>query len=69
VHRWIEAVGMDSSTYGTRSLRRTKGMQIWGKTGNLRTAQLPGHTKIEGTVRYLGIEVGDALTLSEQVEL
>ena len=61
---------MDSSFYGTHSMRRTKAAQIYRKTGNLRGVQLPlGHTKIESTVRYLGIEVDDALTLSEQVEL
>lgn len=61
---------MDSSAYGTHSLRRTKAAQIYRKTGNLRAVQLLlGHSKIESTVRYLGIEVDDALTLSEQVEL
>jgi integrase len=70
VRRWIEGAGMDSSGYGTHSLRRTKAAQIYRKTGNLRAVQLLlGHTKIESTVRYLGIKVGDALTLSEQVEL
>ena len=61
---------MDSSAYGTHSMRRTKAAQIHRKTGNLRAVQLLlGHAKIESTVRYLGIEVDDALTLSEQVEL
>ena len=61
---------MDSSAYGTHSMRRTKAAQIYRKTGNLRAVQLLlGHTKIESTVRYLGIKVDDALTLSEQVEL
>jgi site-specific recombinase XerC len=61
---------MDSGAYGTHSMRRTKAAQIYRKTGNLRAVQLLlGHTKIESTVRYLGIEVDDALTLSEQVEL
>ena len=61
---------MDSSAYGTHSMRHTKAAQIYRKTGNLRAVQLLlGHTKIESTVRYLGIEVDDALTLSEQVEL
>jgi integrase len=70
VHGWIEGAGMDSSAYGTHSMRRTKATQIYRKTGNLRAVQLLlGHTKIESTVRYLGIEVDDALTLSEQVEL
>jgi site-specific recombinase XerC len=61
---------MESTAYGTHSLRRTKAAQIYRKTGNLRAVQLLlGHTKIESTVRYLGIEVDDALSLSEQVEL
>ena len=61
---------MDSSAYGTHSMRRTKASQIYRKTGNLRAVQLLlGHAKIESTVRYLGIEVDDALTLSEQIEL
>ena len=61
---------MDSTAYSTHSLRRTKVAQIYRKTGNLRAVQLLlGHTKIESTVRYLGIEVDDSLTLSEQVEL
>lgn len=70
VHRWIERAGLDSSAYGTHSMRRTKAAQIYKKTGNLRAVQLLlGHTKLESTVRYLGIEVDDALSISEQVEL
>jgi integrase len=70
VHRWVERAGLDSSAYGTHSLRRTKAAQIYKKTGNLRAVQLLlGHTKLESTVRYLGIEVEDALSISEQVEL
>jgi site-specific recombinase XerD len=70
VHRWVERAGLDRSAYGTHSLRRTKAAQIYRKTGNLRAVQLLlGHTKLESTVRYLGIEVDDALTISEQVEL
>jgi len=70
VHGWIEGAGMDSTAYGTHSLRRTKAAQIYRKTGNLRAIQLLlGHTKIESTVRYLEIEVDDALSLSQQVEL
>ena len=64
--------GLDSSAYGTHthSMRRTKAAQIYKKTGNLRAVQLLlGHTKLESTVRYLGIEVDDALAVSEQVEL
>ena len=70
VHAWVESTGLDSSAYGTHSMRRTKAAQIYRKTGNLRAVQLLlGHTKLESTVRYLGIEVDDALTISEQVEL
>ena len=71
VHGWIKGAGMDSSAYGTHSMRRTKDdADLYRKTGNLRAVELLlGHTKIESTVRYLGIEVDDALKLSEQVEL
>jgi integrase len=70
VHRWVECAGLDTSAYGTHPMRRTKPAQIYKKTGNLRAVQLLlGHTKLESTVRYLGIEVDDALSISEQVEL
>jgi hypothetical protein len=58
VHRWAARAGLDSSAYGTHSLRRTKPAQIYKKTGSLRAVQLLlGHTKLESTVRYLGIEL------------
>jgi site-specific recombinase XerD len=70
VHRWVERAGLDSLAYGTHSMRRTQAAQIYKKTGNLTTVQLLlGHTKLESTVRYLGIKVDDALSISEQVEL
>jgi integrase len=70
VHKWVKAAGLDSTLYGTHSMRRTKATQIYRKTGNLRAIQLLlGHTKLESTVRYLGIEVDDALSISEQVEI
>jgi integrase len=70
VHAWVERPGLDRSAYGTHSMRRTKAAQVYKKTGNLRAVQLLlGHTKLESTVRYLGIEVDDALSISEQVEL
>ena len=70
VHAWVESAGLDSSGYGTHSMRRTKVAQIYRKTGNLRAVQLLlGHTKLESTVRYLGIEVDDALSIAEQVQL
>ena len=70
VDRWVECADLDRSAYGTHSMRRTKVAQIYKKTGNSRAVQLLlGHTKLESTVRYLGIEVDDALSISEQVEL
>ena len=70
VDRWVVSIGLDQRRYGTHSLRRTKVSQIYKKTGNLRAIQLLlGHTKLESTVRYLGIEVDDALAMSEQVDL
>ena len=70
VHRWVKSIGLDSASYGTHSMRRTKAAQIYRKTGNLRAVQLLlGHTKLDSTVRYLGIEVDDALSMAEQIEL
>ena len=69
VRSWIKLAGLDVAAFGTHSMRRTKASQIYRKTGNLRAVQLLlGHAKLESTVRYLGIEVDDALALSEQVE-
>jgi integrase len=63
-------IGLDPCLYGTHSLRRTKATLIYKKTGNLRAVQLLlGHTKIESTVRYLGIEVDDALAVAEQIDV
>jgi integrase len=63
-------IGLDPCFYGTHSLRRTKATLIYKKTGNLRAVQLLlGHTKIESTVRYLGIEVDDALIVAEQIDV
>jgi integrase len=70
VSEWIGSVGLDPRLFGTHSLRRTKATLIYRRTGNLRAVQLLlGHTKIESTVRYLGIEVDDALAISEQVDV
>ena len=64
------SIGLDPKRYGTHSMRRTKASLIYKRTGNIRAVQLLlGHTKLESTVRYLGIEVDDALAISEQVEL
>ena len=66
VHRWVESIGLESASYGTHSMRRTKAAQICRKTGNLRAVQLLlGHTKLD----YLGIEVDDVLNSAEQIEL
>jgi integrase len=63
-------IGLDPCLYGTHSLRRTKATLIYKKTGNLRALQLLlGHAKIESTVRYLGIEVDDALAVAEQIDV
>jgi integrase len=64
------SIGLDPHLFGTHSLRRTKATLIYRRTGNLRAVQLLlGHTKIESSVRYLGIEVDDALAIAEQVEV
>jgi len=69
VSGWVAAVGLDRHAYGTHSMRRTKASLIYRRTKNLRAVQiLLGHTKLESTVRYLGIEVEDALEMAEQTE-
>ena len=70
VHQWIAAIGLDSTVYGTHTMRRTKATLIYKRTKNLRAVQLLlGHSKLESTVPYLGIEVDDALEISEQTEI
>jgi integrase len=70
VSEWLTMIGLEVCLYGTHSLRRTKATLIYKKTGNLRAVQLLlGHTKIESTVRYLGIEVDDALAVAEQIDV
>lgn len=70
VQGWVASIGLNPATYGTHSLRRTKTALIYRKTGNLRAVQLLlGHTKLESTVRYLGVEVDDAIAISEGVDL
>ena len=69
-HGWIAKLGLDDSLYSTHSMRRTKPYLIYKKTKNLRVIQLLlGHRKLESTVRYLGIEVDDALEISESIEI
>lgn len=68
--QWIAGIGLDSTLFGTHSIRRTKATLIYRRTGNLRAVQLLlGHTKIESTVRYLGVEVDDALAIAEQIDV
>jgi len=70
VERWVKSIGLDPTAYGTHKMRRTKATLIYKRTKNLRAVQLLlGHTKLESTVRYLGIEVDDALKISEQTEV
>lgn len=70
VHRWVASIGLDDTAYGTHTMRRTKASLIYRRTKNLRAVQLLlGHTKLESTVRYLGIEVDDALEMAEQTEV
>jgi integrase len=67
---WIALIGLEPAQYGTHSIRRTKVSMLYRKTGNLRACQLLlGHTKLESTVRYLGVELDDALALSEALEI
>ncbi len=70
VDSWVDEIGLDPTAYGTHSLRRTKAALIYRRTKNLRAVQLLlGHSKIESTIRYLGIEVDDALEMAEQTEV
>ena len=67
---WVASIGLDPSKFGTHSLRRTKAVLIYRRTGNLRAVQLLlGHSKIESTVRYLGIEVDDAIEIAEKIDI
>jgi site-specific recombinase XerC len=70
VDEWVSAVGLNVSEYGTHSMRRTKASLIYKATGNLRAVQiLLGHSNIENTVRYLGVDIDDAITLAERTEI
>ena len=70
VKDWVIGIGLDPYAYGTHSMRRTKATLIYRRTKNLRAVQLLlGHTKLESTVRYLGIELDDALDIAEQTEV
>jgi integrase len=70
VQEWVASIGLDAAKFGTHSLRRTKAVLIYRRTGDLRAVQiLLGHSKIESTVRYLGIEVDDAIEISEKIDI
>jgi integrase len=70
VNSWVNQLGLDRASYGTHTLRRTKATLIYRRTKNLRAVQLLlGHSKLESTVRYLGIEVNDALEMAEQTDV
>jgi integrase len=70
VQEWVASIGLDPASFGTHSLRRTKAVLIYRQTGNLRAVQLLlGHSKIESTVRYLGIEVDDAIEIAEKIDI
>ncbi|MDA8984062.1 tyrosine-type recombinase/integrase [Planktomarina temperata] len=70
VRDWVTAIGLEPSGYGTHSMRRTKAAEIYRKTGNLRALQLLlGHTKVDSTVRYLGVELEDALSIAERIDV
>jgi site-specific recombinase XerC len=70
VRDWVSSIGLEVTAYGTHSMRRTKVTQIYKKTGNLRAVQLLlGHTKMDSTVRYLGVELEDALAIAEAIEI
>jgi integrase len=70
VHRWVASIGLDDTVYGTHTMRRTKASLIYRRTKNLRAVQLLlGHSKLESTVRYLDIEVDDALEMAEQTDI
>ena len=70
VESWVSSIGLDPTAYGTHSMRRTKATLIYRRTKNIRAVQLLlGHTNLDSTVRYLGIEIDDALEMSEQIDV
>ena len=70
VKHWVTTISLDGSAYGARSMRRTKPALFYKRTKNFRTVQLLlGHTKLESSARYLGIDVDDALKMAEQTEV
>lgn len=70
VRAWVNSIGLKPGGYGTHSLRRTKAAEIYRKTGNLHAVQLlRGHTRVDRTVRYLGVEGEDALSIAERIDI
>jgi integrase len=70
VQKWVASIALDPAKFGTHSLRRTKAVLIYRRTGNLRAVQLLlGHSKIESTIRYLGIEVDDAIEIAVKIDI
>lgn len=70
IHRWASQLGYDPYLYGTHSMRRTKATLIYARTKNIRAVQLLlGHAKLDNTIRYLGVEMEDALNISEDIEI
>lgn len=70
LREWVMSISLEPSAYWTHSMRRTKVAQIYKKTGNLRAVQLLlGYTKMDSTVRYLGVDLDDALTFSDEIDL
>jgi integrase len=70
VHEWVASIGLNAAKFGTHSLRRTKAALICRRTGNLKAVQLPlGHSKIKSSVRYLGIEVDDAIEIAKKIDI
>ena len=69
VQEWVASIGLDPAKFGTHSLR-TKAVLIYRRTGNLRAVQLLlGHQRVESTVRYLGIEIDDAIAIAEKIDI
>ena len=69
IRSWAEQLGLDSDLYGTHSMRRTKATLVYARTKNIRAVQLLlGHTKIDNTIRYLGIEIEDAIKISRETD-
>lgn len=65
VHERIVGIGRHLQDYGTHSLQRTKASTIYKATGNLHAVQvLLRHAKIESTVRYVGVDMEDAMELA-----